>query len=233
MGAEDIYGPRDDDLVAVELGFDDAAVLAGYRRGRFPMWLGRGVLGWFEPTWRALLVLEGDLSHTLHRSVLRWLPRREVSIDTAFEALVALAADPRRPGAWIDERFYRFYRHAHEQGIAHSVECWEDGRLVGGCFGLVLGRCFVGESMVSIERDASKVAFLGLLVAARRAGITLIDGQWVTPHLVFLGFRQVERRRARAILRPALSAPAVQLPPGPLGLDRDAVRSVLVGGAGG
>jgi leucyl/phenylalanyl-tRNA--protein transferase len=222
-------GPHDDDLVALSTDTSTVGLLAGYRRGRFPLMVVPGVVGWFEPRWRALLVLDGErsLRHVLHRTVLRRLDHWEVHVDTAFAAVVAAAADPARPGAWIDATFRRFYAELFEQGLAHSIECWSGSRLLGGCFGILLGHCFIGESMVSLEADASKVAFLGLVVAARRAGVALIDGQWVTPHLQFLGFAPTPRERARPMLASALEAAPITLTRGPLGLTRATVRREL------
>ncbi len=231
--APEVDGERPADLVAIER-LDDLVthiehVLAGYRAGLFPMWLAADTLGWFDPTWRALLRLEGSLSRVAHRSVLRHLDRWSIRVDAAPTSLHALAADPARPGAWIDERFVAFYQELLERGVAHSVECWEGERLLGGCFGLVLGRCFIGETMVSRERDASKVAFVGLVAWARESGLDLIDGQWVTPHLRFLGFEPWERRRAHEVLRNALGHPEPILKRGELALSRAQVRCLLAG----
>lgn len=223
----EVVGPHEDDLVDVQFGFEPDRVLEGYRNARFPMWLDEGVLGWFEPRWRALLRLEGDLSRIVHRSVLREVDRASVRIDTAFDAVLEACADPARPGAWIDTTFRRFYRQLYARGLAHSVECWMGGRLVGGCLGLGLGRCFVGESMVSLVPNASKVAFLGLVVAAKDAGYGVIDGQWMTEHLALLGFEAVARAEARALLRPLLAEPNRPLARGDLGLGRDRLRAAL------
>lgn len=224
---EEVVGPHEDDLVDVQLGFDPVRVLEGYRSARFPMWLDEVVLGWFEPRWRAVLRLDGDLSRLAHRSVVREFDRASVRIDTAFDALLEACSDPTRPGAWIDATFRRFYRELYARGLAHSVECWMGGRLVGGCLGLGLGRCFVGESMVSLVPNASKVAFLGLVVAARDAGYAVIDGQWMTAHLAFLGFEAVARADARSLLRPLLAQSAPTLATGDLALSRSRLRAAL------
>ena len=119
----------------------------------------------------------------------------EIRVDTSFAEVVEACADPRRPGAWIDARIAAAYRRLHDLGWAHSVEAWQDGRLVGGLYGVAIGGLFAGESMFHRVTDASKVALVGLVEALsdEHADDRLIDVQWVTPHLASLGVEAMPR----------------------------------------
>jgi leucyl/phenylalanyl-tRNA--protein transferase len=129
-------------------------------------------------------------------------------VDAAFPRVLAACADPHRDGGWIDSRIRAAYTHLHEAGWVHSVEVWdEEGRLVGGLYGVHVGGLFAGESMFHDEdfgRDASKVALVRLMVELAALGVTLLDVQWLTEHLGTLGAYEVTRdeylRRARAAL---------------------------------
>ena len=116
-------------------------------------------------------------------------------------------ADPRRPHGWIDEEFVAAYVALHQLGWAHSVEVWRDGALAGGLYGVAIGGLFAAESKFHRERDASKVAVVGLVDLMRDGGATLLDVQWTTPHLESLGAVDVARddyldRLAAALARP-------------------------------
>jgi leucyl/phenylalanyl-tRNA---protein transferase len=129
------------------------------------------------------------------RSLRRSRRRFEIRVDTSFAEVVEACADPKRPGAWIDARVAAAYRRLHDLGWAHSVEAWQDGRLVGGLYGVAIGGLFAGESMFHRVTDASKVALVGLVEALSQdhADERLIDVQWVTPHLAGLGVEAVSR----------------------------------------
>lgn len=178
------------DLVAVGADLEPGTLLAAYRAGLFPMPEGRSV-GWWCPAHRGVLHLdELRVSRSLRRSAGRF----EVRVDTAFAAVLAGCADPRRPHGWIDRRIARAYTELHRLGWAHSVETWRDGRLVGGLYGVAIGGLFAGESMFHTETDASKVALLGLVEGLRADGEPrLVDVQWATPHLRSLGVRAIPR----------------------------------------
>jgi len=134
----------------------------------------------------------------------------EVRFDTAFEAVIDACAAPRRsgPGTWITQEMRAAYCALHQRGRAHSIETWRDDRLVGGLYGIQLGRAFFGESMFSEERDASKVALSGLVRRALATGIELIDCQLASRHLGSLGSRSIPRREFIALLE-TLAAPTV------------------------
>jgi leucyl/phenylalanyl-tRNA--protein transferase len=143
------------------------------------------------------------------RSLRRSCRDFEVRIDTAFEAVVARCADPRRPQGWITPTITDAYVELHRLGWAHSVETWQDGRLVGGLYGVAIGGLFAGESMFHRVRDASKVALVGLvdLLRDEHADRRLLDVQWQTPHLASLGVVTMARPAYLRALRAALELP--------------------------
>jgi leucyl/phenylalanyl-tRNA--protein transferase len=198
-----------EDLIGVGADLEPGTLLAGYRSAVFPMGLGRhgrGPLGWWSPDPRGVLPLqELVVSRSLRRSCRRF----EIRLDTAFDDVVAACADPRRPGRWITPRIAEAYRRLHGLGWAHSVECWHDGRLVGGLYGVALGGLFAGESMFHHETDASKVALVALvgLLAEDRDERRLLDVQWRTEHLASLGVVEISREDYRRRLARALTAP--------------------------
>lgn len=197
-----------EDLVAVGADLAPGTILAAYRRGLFPMGLGRsghGPLGWWSPDPRGVL-RPGEL--VVHRSLRKVLPRFEIRVDTAFVAVVEACADPDRQGRWITPEIAAAYTRLHELGWAHSVEAWQEGKLVGGLYGLSIGGLFAGESMFHRARDASKAALVGLVGRVldgdpRR----IVDVQWATPHLASLGVRECRRDAYLRLLGEALAAP--------------------------
>jgi leucyl/phenylalanyl-tRNA--protein transferase len=208
----DLDDPEVGDLVCAGADLEPATLARAYSLGLFPMPDPRSRRRSAPPTWwspvdRGVLPLDGlRVSRSLRRSAGRF----EVRVDTAFTAVVEGCADPRREGGWIDRRFVAAYSRLHELGVAHSVETWRDGRLVGGLYGVSLGGLFAGESMFHRERDASKVALLGLvdLLRDEHAQPRLLDVQWATPHLQSLGVVEVPRS---AYLKGMLPA-ALELP---------------------
>ena len=131
--------------------------------------------------------------------------RFEVAVDRTFEGVVAACASrPDADGTWIDDEIAESYTALHRAGFAHSVETWQDGELVGGLYGVTLRGAFFGESMFHRVTDASKVALAWLVERLRARGYTLLDIQWVTPHLAGLGAVAVHRTRYRALLAAAM-----------------------------
>lgn len=199
---------RRDDLLGVSHHFDADLVLAAYRSGVFPM-PSRGMMGWYSPLDRAVLPL-AELR--VSRSLRKMQQRYQVRVDTAFDAVLAGCADPRRPSGWIDADIARVYRQLHRAGVVHSVEAWTaDGQLAGGLYGVGIGGLFAGESMFhrdDIGRDASKVALVGLveLLTQGVAG-RLLDVQWQTPHLASLGVVEIGRGEYLRRLEAALELP--------------------------
>ncbi len=182
----------EDGLVGVGADLEPGTLLAAYRRGLFPMPVGRdGPMGWWSPDPRGVLPLAGL---RVTRSLRRSLRRYEVRVDTSFEVVMRACGDPARSGGWITEPMVSAYVRMHDLGWAHSVETWtEDGELVGGLYGIAIGGFFAGESMFSRQTDASKVALVALVARLRAAGFRLLDVQWATPHLRTLGVVEVAR----------------------------------------
>jgi leucyl/phenylalanyl-tRNA--protein transferase len=182
-------------------------LLLAYSMGIFP-WQGEP-LHWHSPDPRMVLLAdELVVSRSLCKTMRRGLFR--VTVDTAFtEVMVACATVPRpdQDGTWITPAMVESYTELHRRGVAHSVEAWKDGALVGGLYGLSLGAAFFGESMFALEADASKVAFVALVEQLRVWGLPLVDCQVYTPHLASLGAREWPRRDFLAALHAALDRP--------------------------
>ena len=195
----------EDGVVGIGADLESATLLHAYRSGLFPMAVGAGrerVLAWWSPDPRGIIPLDGlRVSRSLRRSCARYT----TTVDTAFEAVIDACADPSRPSRWIDDDIRAAYVRLHREGWAHSVEAWTpDGRLVGGLYGVEIDRFFAGESMFSHERDASKVALVALVTRLRERGSSLLDVQWVTPHLASLGAIEVPRSTYLALLADAV-----------------------------
>lgn len=198
--------PRSD-APAGTLQLDPQLVLGAYSVGVFPMADSRDAdsVYWVEPRQRAILPLDGfHLSHSLKKTIAS--DRYRVTADTAFPEMIALCAQSvaNRPDTWINSQIERVFCELHAMGFAHSVEIWEGPTLVGGLYGLALGRAFFGESMVSRARDASKVAIAWLVARLRFGGFTLLDCQFMTEHLASLGAVEVPRASYLALLSSAL-----------------------------
>ncbi|MDO5502200.1 MAG: leucyl/phenylalanyl-tRNA--protein transferase [Actinomycetia bacterium] len=199
-----------EDLLAAGGGLEPGSLLAAYRAGLFPMGLGRhgrGPIGWWSPDPRGVLLPGGlRVSRSLRRSVRRF----EVRVNTAFVEVIGACADRRRDGRWITREIIAAYTRLHELGWAHSVETWQEDRLVGGVYGVMIGGLFAGESMFYRENDASKVALVALVERFLAPG-RLLDVQWSTPHLASLGVVEVPREEYLARLAVAIGAPSVPL----------------------
>lgn len=182
---------------------DPALLIRAYREGIFPMGMDDGEIGWFSPDPRGVLPL--DTFHVPARlaRVVRQ-QRFDIRIDTAFERVMR-ACGERPDGTWISDAILESYLALHRLGIAHSIETWQNGDLVGGLYGVHLGGAFYGESMFHRATDASKVALVALVDRLRRRGFALLDIQWVTPHLAQFGAIEVPRRTYLAMLRRALA----------------------------
>ncbi len=179
--------PEGSDCIAMGGDLEPGTIVEAYRRGAFPMPLD-GELAWWSPLRRGVLVTGNmHVSRSLRRSARAFT----LTYDTDFAGVVEACSDPARPGAWITPEIAAAYQRLHELGWAHSVETRDaDGALVGGLYGLQVGRLFAGESMFHRARDASKVAVLGL---AGLQGGGLVDVQWNTSHLATLGVVEVDR----------------------------------------
>jgi len=182
-------------------------LLLAYSMGIFP-WQGEP-LHWHSPDPRMVLLAdELVVSRSLRKTMRRGLFR--LTLDTAFtEVMIACATAPRpgQDGTWITPGMVESYTELHRRGVAHSAEAWKGLALVGGLYGLSLGAAFFGESMFSVEADASKVAFVALVEQLRVWGLPLVDCQVYTPHLASLGAREWPRRDFLAALHAALDRP--------------------------
>lgn len=195
----------DQDLVAGGADLEPETLIDAYCRGLFPMMVtGLGdTLGWWSPDPRGIIPLDGL---RVTRSLRQSMKHFEVRVDTCFEAVVRGCADPRRPDGWISGAFLRAYVLLHELGWAHSVEVFDrEGRLAGGLYGVRVNGFFAGESMFHTQRDASKVALVGLVDLMRSSGMTLLDTQWLTDHLASLGAIEIPRDEYLAQLSDAIA----------------------------
>jgi len=185
-----------DGLLCVGGDLSPTRLLAAYRRGIFP-WFSEGQpILWWSPDPRTVLY---PAEFKVSRSLAKTIRNRgfAVSVDRAFAEVMAHCADERlRPeGTWISPQMRAAYQRLHELGLAHSYETWDGDRLVGGLYGVELGQVFFGESMFSLERDASKVALAALVRAMHERNGRLIDCQVASAHLETLGARSIPRRQ--------------------------------------
>ena len=186
---------------------DPRLLLQGYATGIFPMADSRDAdeLFWVEPRNRAIIPLDRfHLSRSLRRT-LRTGPFT-ITRDRDFTAVIEACAD--RDETWINDELERAMLALHGSGHAHSIEVWDSGRLVGGLYGVKLGRAFFGESMFSRMRDASKVALAWLVARLKAGNFTLLDCQFMTDHLASLGAVSIPRETYVALLSVALGAGA-------------------------
>lgn len=183
-----------DGLLAAGGDLSPARLLEAYRRGIFP-WYSRGqpILWWCPDPRAVLLPHEMKVSRSLAKSIRN--RGFETRIDTAFREVLRYCGSPElRPGGtWLSPEMRAAYMRLHKLGYAHSVETWLGGRLVGGLYGIALGRVFFGESMFTLERDASKVALKRLCDELIARGFEIIDCQMATSHLISLGARLIPR----------------------------------------
>jgi len=186
-------------------------LLQAYAIGVFPMAESRDDSRTFfvDPDQRGILPLDTfHISRSLRKEVRR--RRFEIRCDTDFKAVLEGCSEPRqeRPDTWINDEIFRLYLALHEMGYGHSIECWRDGELVGGLYGVALGAAFFGESMFSRAPNASKVALVHLVARLRASGFTLLDSQFITEHLQQFGAIEVPREQYRDMLADAHKSPA-------------------------
>src|SRR3954462_10910107 len=182
-------------------------LLRAYACGIFPMAESAEdpTLFWVEPELRGVIPLDGfrvasRLARTVRSDVFT------VTVNRAFKAVMAgcAAPQPGREDTWINRRIRELYCGLFAIGHCHSVECWQDGELVGGLYGVSLGRAFFGESMFHVTRDASKVALVHLVARLRAGGYRLLDTQYLTDHLKMFGTAEISRARYQRELAKAI-----------------------------
>src|ERR1043165_2664484 len=182
---------------------DPDVLLRAYSIGVFPMSDSRDAndLYWVEPRRRAILPLDSfHISRSLRKTLKSDYFR--VTHDRAFPAIVRLCAE--REDTWINAEIEASYVRLHETGRAHSIEVWQDGELTGGLYGVRLGAAFFGESMVSLQADASKVALAWLVARLIVGGFRLLDCQFMTPHLKSMGAIEIDQKDYLVLLDSAL-----------------------------
>ena len=182
-------------------------LIAAYSEGVFPMALDDGEIGWFSPDPRGVLPLDAFHVPSRLARVIRQ-GTFEIRIDTSFEAVMRACAARPDDGTWISEAIIAAYVGLCDLGLAHSVETWQSGELVGGLYGVHLGRAFFGESMFHRATDASKVALAALVDRLNARGFMLLDTQWTTPHLGQFGATEIPRDDYLQRLAAALSGQA-------------------------
>jgi leucyl/phenylalanyl-tRNA---protein transferase len=185
-------------------------LLNAYCQGVFPMAHEDGRIYWHDPDPRAILPLEQfHVPRSLAKVVKKGL--FEVRVNTDFAAVIRACAEPEegREETWISPEIIAAYTTLHRLGFAHSVECWRDGRLVGGLYGVTVRGLYAGESMFSRERDASKVALVHLVERLKRGGFQLLDVQFMTAHLRRFGAVEISRWAYKRRLATALQTAAV------------------------
>lgn len=183
-------------------------LLKAYAIGVFPMAERRDApdVVWVEPDRRGILPLDG---FHIPRSLAKTLRKHpfEITVDRAFTRVMEGCAEatPGRENTWINDTILRLYGELHEMGHAHSVECWRDGELAGGLYGVSLGAAFFGESMFSRVSDASKVALVHLMERLDAGGFRLLDTQFITDHLARFGAIEVPRATYKRLLESAIA----------------------------
>jgi leucyl/phenylalanyl-tRNA--protein transferase len=205
---------RRDGLLAIGGDLRPERLLLAYRMGIFPWFTAGEPILWWSPDPR-LVLYPGELrlSRSLRRSLKRGSYR--VTADRAFERVIrecAVVRLEKGEPTWILEEMAIAYCRLHQDGYGHSIEVWQERRLVGGLYGVALGGCFFGESMFSRARDASKVALVALVGFLIDHGFAMIDCQVTTAHLISLGAREVPRDRVLSALQRALRAPTLRGP---------------------
>jgi leucyl/phenylalanyl-tRNA---protein transferase len=194
-----------DGLLAIGGDLEPERLLLAYRNGIFPWYEGEYILWWCTHPRFVLFPDELKISKSM-----KALLKKEVfafTINKAFKEVIHYCRHTERPGqdgTWITDEVEKAYTKMHELGYAHSAEVWKDGKLVGGLYGIRLGKVFFGESMFSHESNASKYAFISYVKVLLKEGIALIDCQVHTEHLESLGARMIERKAFSALLKKLL-----------------------------
>ncbi len=194
-------------LLAVGGDLSEQRLLLAYSSGIFPWYSDDDPILWWSPDPRLVLYpdelkVSGSLRKVLRKQAFR------VTLDTAFEQVITACASIRE-STWIIDEMIQAYCRLHESGYAHSVEVWQDGELVGGLYGISLGRCFFGESMFSRRSNASKVALYHLVEHVKTLRFDLIDCQVTSEHLLSLGAQEIPRRRFLEEVKQSLRSPTI------------------------
>ncbi|SFH37679.1 leucyl/phenylalanyl-tRNA--protein transferase [Nitrosospira sp. Nsp14] len=199
---------RPNGLLAVGGDLSPSRLIDAYRRGIFP-WFNEGepILWWSPDPRMVLFPQELKISRSLRKALKRG--NYEIRADSAFKQVMEACAAPRgdQAGTWIHAEMIAAYEKLHEMGMAHSMETWIEGELVGGLYGIGQGKMFFGESMFFRVSDASKIAFVHLVTQLQRWGFEMIDCQMKTEHLASLGAREISRKEFRQKLKELVHYP--------------------------
>lgn len=197
---------RKDGLLAIGGDLSEKRLLKAYSIGIFPWYTEDSPILWWSPDPRLIIAPEElKVSKSLMKVINKDIFK--VTMNTAFEKVIRSCSEVVRKGqngTWITEEMIEAYIRLHKTGYAHSIESWYEEKLVGGLYGIILGKAFFGESMFSKMSNASKVAFVWLVEKLREEGFKLIDCQVTTGHLISLGAREVTRKEFLEMLREAL-----------------------------
>ena len=196
-------------LLAVGGDLSLERLLSAYGQGIFPWFSDGEPILWWSPDPRLVLFpYEFKISRSLKKAINQ--SRFDITIDGAFRRVITECAETRvaqKEPTWIVGDMIEAYCRLHESGFAHSVEAWQDGVLVGGLYGVSLGRCFFGESMFTTVNNASKVAFARLVDFLKTHEFHMIDCQVTTQHLISMGAREIPRDRFLTLLQASLKEP--------------------------
>jgi leucyl/phenylalanyl-tRNA--protein transferase len=196
-------------LLAIGGCLSKKRLLNAYRHGIFPWFNPEDPILWWSPNPRLVLFPDKlNISRSLRKTMRKQI--FSVTIDQAFDKVIAACAKPRKEGAgtWITKEINAAYNELHQLGIAHSAEAWLNDELVGGLYGVTLGRVFFGESMFHTKTDASKVCFASLVEQLKSWNYRLIDCQMHTPHLESLGAQEIDRNYFVTLLDQYCDTPA-------------------------
>jgi len=199
-------------LLAVGGDLSVKRLLLAYRMGIFPWFSDDEPILWWSPNPRLVLYpdeirISKSLKKVIRKKVF------DITLDAAFPQVITACAHNRRrkgEGTWITKEMIDAYCKFHEQGYAHSAEAWCDGELVGGLYGIALGRCFFGESMFTRTSNASKAVFVALVMFLKKRAFEVIDCQMTTEHLMRFGAREIARKKFLTQLKSALEAPTIR-----------------------
>ncbi len=193
-------------LVVSDMDLDPETLLSAYAQGVFPMADHQGTVRFYTADPRGIVPLDDrfHVPQTLRQLIRKNPPVFEVHVNRDFEATMRGCMSNRPEGTWINEKLVAAYVRLHQSGFAHSVECWKDGELAGGLYGVSLGTAFFGESMFYRKPDASKVAFVALVNRLRQRGFELLDSQATTAHVRRFGAIDIPARQYLALLKKAI-----------------------------
>lgn len=197
-------------LLAASYDLSPDRILQAYQLGIFPWYSEDQPVLWWSPNPRCIIhPNELHFSKSLKKHIRKIQPK--ITFDLAFEKVIRHCARlDSDEGTWITDEMEETYTELHHRGYAHSIEVWREGILIGGLYGLALGRCFFGESMFSLETNASKIAFSALCKQLNKWNFQLIDCQVENPHLLTLGATTIKRSIFLDELKKALNTPRIK-----------------------